>query len=91
MNTTYQTPALTVFGSVEQLTGIVGADISTDFLVVNGNAVDTDVFGEGSTESNCAFVQSAPDSFTYIGSLTGQERQDCIDEVNAWDGVDRVN
>jgi len=89
MNTYYEKPRLTTFGSVENLTGITGNPSVDDFLVINGNAVSSLQSGQ-TGEDDCLYIQSAPDSFTYVGSLTGQKRADCDTSLQNWDGTDQV-
>jgi len=70
MKYTYETPELLLYGSVEELTGVVGQDISGDDLVINGTVVAQQEKGDdNATSVNCSFNGSGSvGNFSFIGT-----------------------
>ena len=69
---TYRPPALTAYGSVEELTGVVGSKTGTDVLVVNGTALEQNNDFTTIPDGSCYF--SLRGSIGQLTYLEGQGR-----------------
>ena len=83
MKSNYESPRVTVYGSVQNLTGLVGQGQAVDGVFIDGEAQED--FEEGTARNNCTYATGSAGTLVFTGDAGDQ--QSCEDIVNDGDGL----